>query len=225
MNESNVQPHTIGLNVFQLKCIAIVSMVFDHVGLIFFPDEIVFRAIGRISFPVFCFVLVEGFIHTHDQWRYLFRLGLFALISEIPFDLARSGTWMDPAHQNVFFTLFFGFAMLCGLRLYKDTVGRALVIVIAIAFAAVTSTDYGIMGVLLILVYYVMRDYKWPKLALGALWNFCFRDTVQFFGVFAALPLAVYNGEKGRSLKWAFYIFYPVHLLLLYAIKMLLSVN
>ncbi len=220
MNESNTQP-PIGLNDFQLKCIAAFTMLIDHIGMVLFPGVTWLRAIGRLSFPIFCFVLVEGFYHTHNRRNYLIRLGLFALISEVPFDLARSGVFMDPDHQNVFFTLFLGFAMLWGMQEFKDTVERVVVILIAVAFAALFSVDYGIQGILLILVYAVFRDYKWPKLILGALWNFLFRVRTQYFGVFAMFPLALYNGEKGRSMKWFFYLFYPVHLLLLYGIKML----
>ncbi len=221
MMESQETPHRFGLSTFQLKWIAILSMLVDHIGMIFFPGVTALRIIGRLAFPIFCFVLVEGFYHTHNIWHYLGRLGVFALISEIPFDLARSGTWMDPEHQNVFFTLFLGFAMLCGIQLYGGTLQRLLIIAAAVAFAALFSTDYGALGVLLILVYAILRDYKWPKLILGGLWNFCFRTRTQYFGVFAVLPLALYNGEKGQSMKWFFYIFYPAHLLLLAGIKML----
>ncbi len=220
MKESNTEL-PIGFNDFQLKCIAAFTMLIDHIGMVLYPGVTWLRAIGRLSFPIFCFVLVEGFYHTHNRRNYLIRLGLFALISEVPFDLARSGTWINPAYQNVFFTLFLGFAMLCGLREFKDTVERVVVVLIAVAFAGLLSVDYGIQGILLILVYAVLRDYKWPKLILGALWNFLFRVRTQYFGVFAMLPLALYNGEKGRSMKWFFYIFYPAHLLVLYGIKML----
>ncbi len=223
MTETKETPARFGLSSFELKCIAIVSMTIDHIGMIFFPEITALRAVGRLAYPIFCFVLVEGFYHTHDIWRYLGRLGVFALISEIPFDLARSGTWMDPGHQNVFFTLFLGFAMLCGLRTYGGLLQQILVIGIAVSFAALFSTDYGAMGILLILVYFLLREYKWPDLALGAAWNFCFSSHIQYFGVFAALPLALYNGKKGPGLKWAFYIFYPAHLLLLYGIRLLLG--
>ncbi len=221
MTASQEAPYRFGLSTFQLKWIAIVTMLIDHIGMVLFPGVTWLRAIGRLSFPIFCFVLVEGFYHTHDRRNYLIRLGLFALISEVPFDLARSGVFIDPERQNVFFTLFLGFAMLCGIREFKAAWEQVAVVLVNVSFAALFSVDYGAQGVLLILVYAVFRDYQWPKLILGALWNFLFRVRTQYFGVFSMFPLALYNGEKGRSMKWFFYIFYPAHLLLLVGIKRL----
>ena len=77
-----------GLTSFQLKCIAVVTMVIDHIGAILYPGDLIFRYIGRIAFPIFCFLLVEGFFHTHDRIQYMIRLGIFAILSEIPYDLA-----------------------------------------------------------------------------------------------------------------------------------------
>ena len=102
----------IGLNSFWLKMIAITTMLIDHVGAVLLPQYPILRIIGRIAFPIFCFLLVEGFMHTHDVIRYMTRIGLFALISEIPFDLLFYGRILDGTHQNVFFTLFIGLVML-----------------------------------------------------------------------------------------------------------------
>ncbi|WP_461817744.1 TraX family protein, partial [Faecalimonas sp.] len=98
----------LGINSFQLKIIAIIAMIIDHIGLFFFPEHILFRIIGRISFPIFAFLIVEGFYHTRDIWKYMFRLGVFAVLSEIPFDLLTTGKVFDLRHQNVFFTLLIG---------------------------------------------------------------------------------------------------------------------
>ena len=97
-----------GLNSFQLKCIAIVTMLIDHIGAIIFPTQMGFRIIGRFSFPIFCFLLVEGFHHTKDVKKYMIRLGIFALISEIPYDLAFRNVFLEFERQNVFFTLLLG---------------------------------------------------------------------------------------------------------------------
>ena len=99
------------LNTFTLKMIAIVSMLIDHVGYIFFPEVMLFRIIGRISFPIFAYVLAEGVYYTKDITKYMLRLGTFALLSEIPYDLAIMGSVLEFSHQNVFFTLFFGVLM------------------------------------------------------------------------------------------------------------------
>ena len=84
-----------GLNSFQLKCIAVITMIIDHTGAVLFPGELMFRYIGRISFPIFCFLLTEGFFHTKDVRKYMLRLGIFAVVSEIPYDLAFRGTVLD----------------------------------------------------------------------------------------------------------------------------------
>ena len=97
-----------GINSFQLKWIAVITMIIDHTGAVLFPDDMVFRYIGRIAFPIFCFLLVEGFFHTRDVRKYMLRLGLFALISEIPYDLAFRDTVLEFEHQNVFFALLLG---------------------------------------------------------------------------------------------------------------------
>ena len=102
----------VGWNSFWLKMIAITTMLIDHVGAVLLPQYPILRIIGRIAFPIFCFLLVEGFMHTHDVIRYMTRIGLFALISEIPFDLLFYGRILDGTHQNVFFTLFIGLVML-----------------------------------------------------------------------------------------------------------------
>ena len=96
------------LDSFQLKCIAILTMFIDHMGAVFFPGELMFRYIGRIAFPIFAFLLVEGYFHTRDVRRYMLRLGLFAVISEIPYYLAFRETILEFEHQNMFYTLFIG---------------------------------------------------------------------------------------------------------------------
>ena len=112
-----------GITSYQLKWIAIVTMVIDHMGAILYPTEMVFRYIGRISFPIFCFLLVEGFCHTHDIFGYMARLGAFALMSEIPYDLAFNGEVLEFTHQNVFFTLLLGVILMYVLE--KGEIGRA----------------------------------------------------------------------------------------------------
>ena len=96
-----------GINTFTLKMIALIAMLCDHLGHTLFPQLSILRIIGRISFPIFAYVLVEGFFYTRDVKKYLTRLGLMALLSEIPFDLMASQKVLEFGHQNVFFTLFF----------------------------------------------------------------------------------------------------------------------
>lgn len=207
------------MNSFQLKWIAIISMAIDHTGAVLFPENAALRCIGRIAFPVFCFLLVEGFIHTRDVRRYMGRLALFAFLSEIPFDLAFYGVPFQFRHQNVFFTLLGGVALMYFLEKYRAWYIRGAFILFFVWIAGAILSDYGGSGILLILIYYMFREHRKTKLILGAGWNFLFFQGIQWFGAGASLPIACYNGKKGSGMKYFFYVFYPAHLLLLYAIK------
>ena len=101
-----------------LKLIALASMVLDHVGDNFFPGQIWMRVLGRAAMPLFAFCVAEGFCHTRNKGRYLLRLGLFALISEIPFDLVTAGEPLEFSHQNIMLTFFWAIlALLCYERI------------------------------------------------------------------------------------------------------------
>ena len=148
------------LNSFQLKWIAITTMLIDHVGAVLFPYEMMFRIIGRIAFPIFCFLIVEGFFHTRDARRYMMRLGLFALLSEVPYDLAFRGQLLDMSRQNVFFTLFLGVLLMYLLEKSPNIFIKAAEIVLILYAAEVLRTDYSDRGVLLIFIYYVLKKWK-----------------------------------------------------------------
>ncbi len=219
------------LNALQLKWIAIITMTIDHTGAVLFPGVPEFRYIGRIAFPIFCFLLVEGFFHTHNVYRYMLRLGAFALIAEIPYDLAFRQTVLEYGHENVFFTLLIGMGMMCLLERGKAVLEKGIWMLLAMWAAEVLHTDYSWKGVLLIAVFYFLREKKCLKLIAGAAWNFLWNWQIQGFGAAAMLPLALYSGEKGESLlvkrfgskkdlagvisKYFFYVFYPAHLLML----------
>ena len=117
-----------GLNGFTLKWIAMLTMLIDHTGMVLFPQYRIFRIVGRLAFPIYCFLLVEGAVHTSNWKKYVSRLILFALISEIPFDLARSGQIVAADAQNVFFTLSFGLLAVIILKEQKTDLlpGRQL---------------------------------------------------------------------------------------------------
>lgn len=206
------------MNSFQLKCIAIVTMLIDHIGAILFPTVIGFRIIGRLSFPIFCFLLVEGFYHTRDVKKYMMRLGLFALISEIPYDLAFRNVFLEFQRQNVFFTLLLGLFLMYILQRTNRMYIKGCYILLSMWIALVAGMSYDYRGILLILIYYTCRSNITAKVICGAAWNFLWTG-VQHFGALASIPIALYNGEKGRSMKYLFYVFYPVHLLILYFIS------
>lgn len=207
-----------GLNSFQLKCIAVVTMIIDHTGAILFPGNLMFRYIGRISFPIFAFLLVEGFFHTKDIKKYMLRLGIFAILSEIPYDLAFRRVILEFEHQNVFFTLLIGVIMMYALEKCPEWPVKAVEVLLAMWFAVFLGTDYQFKGILLIAVYYFLRKRKWTKIGLGAIWNFLWNRNIQMYGALASIPIAFYNGQRGASMKYFFYVFYPLHLLVLYSI-------
>ncbi|MCI8784213.1 MAG: hypothetical protein HFG84_12520 [Dorea sp.] len=207
-----------GLTSYQLKWLAIVTMVIDHVGAVFFPGVWALRYVGRISFPIFCFLLVEGFVHTRDVRKYMIRLGGFALVSEVPYDLAFYGKVVELDHQNVFFTLLLGVALMELLKYSKELPLKAVEILSVMASADLLRTDYSFKGILLIALFYLLRENLWIKTVCGALWNFLWNGSIQGYGALAMIPIALYNGERGKSMKYFFYMFYPAHLLVLFLV-------
>lgn len=209
------------LNSFSLKMIAIITMLVDHIGAVLFPGEMVFRYIGRIAFPIFIFLMVEGFYHTRDVRKYEIRMAIFALISEIPFDLAFSGTLFYMGYQNVFFTLVIGLVMMDLMKRWEGASWKTLgVFVACLLLAELLHTDYSAAGVLLIFVFYRFREKTVTKIILTAIIAFACFGAVEGFCLFAFLPILLYNGKRGPSLKYAFYAFYPVHLVILYLISL-----
>ena len=194
-------------------------MALDHTGAVLYPSQIWLRCLGRIAFPIFCFLIVEGFFHTHDVRRYMGRLGVFALISEIPYDLAFRGVPLEYAHQNVFFTLLIGIGMVVLLERNREWPVKAVILLLAMWLAVLIRSDYNFRGVLLIFVFYIFHESRWLAVTTGGFWNFLYQGVIQKYGVLSVLPLALYNGERGRKMKYFFYIFYPAHLLLLYGIS------
>lgn len=208
-----------------------------NTAVIYYADMIM-RAIGRISFPIFCFLLIEGLMHTHDVKKYALNLGIFALVSEIPFDLAFAGKPFYLDYQNVFFTLFIGLVMMIFLQKidskaqkdagawqrtnWKVSVGKLLVIVAACAVATLLKTDYSAMGILTIVLMYNMRKNKMYCIGIGcAVLTLLSLNEITCF--LAMIPVHFYNGKRGLNLKYPFYAFYPVHLLVLFAIAAVLG--
>lgn len=210
-----------GINGFTLKWIAIITMLIDHIGAILYPQYLVLRMIGRIAFPIFCFLLVEGALHTHNIHRYEGRLLLFALISELPFDYAFYGG-VNIEHQNVFFTLFFGLLMLEVLKSERNVLYSVLATIGAILLAEMMATDYGAGGILIILCFYLLRNRQVEKqVAFVAMNSLYYGWGVQTYAGLAAIPMLLYQGEQGPKMKYFFYLFYPAHLLILYLITIL----
>jgi hypothetical protein len=233
----------------QLKWLAIFTMLMDHTAkILYFRTSITiavpyqtdtnrliegseslspfFIMIGRLAFPIFCFLLVEGFVHTSNIKRYSIRLFLFALLSEIPYDLAFSKRFVDIHSQNVFFTLWIGLLVIAGLKKYWHSSLRSLPLSLVIIGSGVfvaewLQTDYGgWIGVLLIVNFYLFRNRKLLKCLFGGL--ILLQNSI--FGLLAFIFIYLYNGQRGRQLKYFFYWFYPVHLLVLVSIQQFLIV-
>ncbi len=221
------------INGFLLKLIAIVTMLVDHIGAVLYPDQMIFRYIGRVAFPIFVFLMVEGFYHTKNIRKYELRLLIFAFISEVPFDLAFNDAVLEFQSLNVFFTLFLGLLMLDLIRKVKGQHWKSILILVIFVVAAVLlKTDYDAGGILLVYCFYVFRNQLIPKyIGLGVISLLVF-GPVECWSLLAVIPLILYNGERGfrpdgkwyggravgagaLTVKYLFYIFYPVHLLIL----------
>lgn len=212
----------LGINTFTLKMIAIVAMLLDHIGAVLLPQYIILRMIGRIAYPIFAYTLAEGFVHTHDVKKYMMRMGILALLSEVPFDLAFFGKPLEFGHQNVFFTLFLGLVMMYLMSKAPITLRGLLCMAIIMALGEFLRTDYGMMGLFMIYWFYQYRDSKAVKAVWIACINVFLMGGVQAFAVLALIPIALHNGKQGPKWKGFFYGFYPVHLLLIYLLSMIL---
>jgi hypothetical protein len=216
------------MNSYHLKLIAIITMLIDHTGAVLVPSNtmlnLIMRCIGRLSFPIFVFLLVEGFHHTKDVKKYLLRMGAFALISEIPFDLAFYGKVLEFNHQNIFFTLFLGLLCMYLMSIVEKKFNRnflvmnllnALLTLMIGIIAFIMKTDYDYRGIILIVAFYLFRE---SKLLRGFSLLFVSGYLLGYINILATasiIPITLYNGQKGKSIKYAFYIFYPAHLLIL----------
>lgn len=211
------------LNSNQLKIIACISMLIDHAGLVLFDNNMIMRGIGRLAFPIYVFLLVEGFRHTSNAFKYTGRLLMFALLSEIPYDLAVKGRVLEFTHQNIFFTLAFGVMTLGVLQLpHMPKIQKYVIVVAIMILCQVLRFDYGMGGILLVLIFNTLRDNRKSILqvtGLSAIVYFAFWGALQLVAVFAMIPISLYDGNRGKlKLKYVFYAFYPVHLLVLWVI-------
>lgn len=223
-----------GISGGTLKIIALVTMIIDHAAAVFIANGdwyMIGRGIGRLAFPIYCFLIVEGFFHTRNVKKYMARLFLFALVSEIPFDLAFYDTIFYKGHQNVFFTLFLGIVLMYliqtvrngidEIQTVKKTAALVASYVLVFAGAFFLQADYGMDGVVLILLFYLFHGRMVTIAFLNVLMNVFMGigGNIQTYGGLSAIPIGFYNGKKGVSLKYFFYVIYPLHLLVFYAIR------
>lgn len=233
-----------------IKIVAIISMFIDHFGQIVLKNGIVMNApysvfsdsqfdlilkaieichiLGRIAFPLFCFLIVEGFVHTHNVRRYIGRLAIFAILSEPIYDLAFSGNILNLRAQNVFFTLLLGLLTISLIKKYNHNYLIALIaIVISSIISYYCKMDGWYYGIILTAIFYLFRNHSILKFILagvtmyGCGLNFSIRaflDPYFLIALSSLIFLSLYNGARGLKMKYVFYVFYPGHLAVLYLI-------
>jgi hypothetical protein len=211
----------LGVDRFTLKFLAIAAMLLDHIGWGFYPGSLWMRCVGRLTMPLMCYFVGEGFRQTHDIKRYAGRLLIFALVAEIPFQLY----FYEPG--NVMFTLLGGLLLLWAWRDLRNRFAACGVMVLILAAVSLPGyeTDYGATGVMMVflagyLSHPVARAIA-PALLCG-LNNAMAGASVPlwYWPLFAGILLCFYHGKRGYSMKYLFYVFYPLHLLILWRIRM-----
>ena len=239
---NTVQKSKFGLTNNQLKIIAMVSMLCDHVGLLFFSDAEIFRIIGRIAFPIFAYMIAEGCRYTKNRAKYLGMIAAMAVAFQVVYFVA-----MQSLYQGILVTFSLAIITIYSIDgiLKSKKLWVRLASLGALAFVAVFvfvlplllqgtdfALDYGVWGILLPLIVYFMPSHKWRiggafALLLVRAIYYTFVPVslglLQWFSLLSILFLVLYNGERGKTkMKYAFYIFYPAHLVILYGIAILM---
>lgn len=203
-----------------LKVIAVLLMIIDHVGAVFFPEEPIWRMVGRLAFPLFAYQLAIGFQYTSNRKKQFVYLGVFALISQIPYMLALHIT-PDDFSFNVFFTFLLSYGLMMiweRLKLSTGLLVGFLTLLLTLVWITDVPVDYGWYGVLMPFLFYLLRDK--PLLQIVILfgltgWKAYYGSPLQVFAIFASvLPvmLSIVSIPPFKLSKWFFYWFYPVHL-------------
>ena len=233
------------INSNLLKILAIIFMLLDHMWATIIPGNQWMTNVGRLAFPIFAFLIVEGFTHTSDLKKYIKRLFIFALISEIPFNLIYTGSWIFPFHQNVMFTLLLGLLCISEMdkvknnKEIKSRIKSIFKIILYLLISIIGFVDYGIIGVLTIIIFYIFKNFKFAWLGqlislillyivffkgqsvIINIFDFEYFLPLQSIGILSLIPIWLYNGKRGKKneiIQYIFYSFYPVHMLVLYLI-------
>jgi hypothetical protein len=237
-----------GVTSFFLHILAMVCMLCDHLWGTVIPGNEWLTCIGRVAFPIFAFMTVEGYFHTANLKKYLLRLLLFAVLSEIPFNLAIGGRMFYPLHQNVLWSFLISLGLIHWNERAKASgkMGKRILVIFAsliLAFLGglITFVDYYHAGILTVLAFYYFRGNTWYHRAaqlaalmyinleiLGGLvypvnlFGYGLEIPQQGFALLALIPIWLYRGEQGyynRYIRLLYYGFYPAHLLILGLLK------
>lgn len=242
MNKT-IQKPKFGFTNNQLKIIAMVCMALDHIGLLFFPNEEIFRILGRIAFPIFAYMIAEGCRYTKNRAKYLGLIAAMAVAFQVVYFVA-----MQSLYQGILVTFSLAIITIYAIDgiLKSKKLWTILASVASLAFVAafvfvlpslLTGTDfdidYGLWGILLPLAVYYLPNRLWRTVGMALLLLArAIHYTVfpvalgllQWFSLISVALLALYNGERGKvKMKYVFYIFYPAHLVILYGIAILIT--
>lgn len=225
-----------GLNNNQLKVLAMLAMLVDHIGAQLFPHCIVLRILGRISFPIFAYMIAEGCFHTKNRGKYLGLIAALGVGCQLVYYFA-----MQSLYQSVLITFTLSILVIYAVDFFlkKNSLSRGCLMVatiLMVLFAVVVAPvlfakqgfkiDYGIIGVLLPIVVYYMPNKAWKITALAVLVSVraAIYGEIGWFALAAVPLLALYNSQRGKyRMKYLFYIFYPTHLVLIYAVSLLMA--
>lgn len=209
------------MSSFCIKIIAVIAMLIDHIGFVFFPRVEILRIIGRIAMPLFAFQIALGFNHTKNRNKYLLRILAFALISQIPFMLLMS-IHSDEFKLNIGFTFLFALLILYSIEEIKPFWEKIICLVPILFLAWWLNYDYYLYGVALVIIFYYTFAKKHLAFPLWVIASFVYslykKNLRYIYSLLAFIPIFLYNGKKGKDIKYFFYAFYPLHMLLLYLI-------
>lgn len=224
----NVHAPMISISQEGLKILACVTMLIDHIGAVFFPQLRWLRILGRMSFPIYCFLLAEGVHYTRSPLKYGLRLLFVALLAEIPYDLLFYGqfTW---TRNSVMMTLLLGFCAGIAANHCSDWLKLPATLPF-ILLGRYCSGTYGMYGVAMIVMFSLTRDFPYRKAVQFVLMillslrmaGFPTHVGIQFYAFAAMVPISLYTGEKrsrSSTLQWSFNLFYPMHMLILLLIR------
>lgn len=230
------------MSSFVLKVLACIFMFIGHIPFVF-PDTVIpCILIGKLAFPIFAFLISEGYVHTHDWKKYLIRLLILAVISQLPASLLFNPS-SNGLYLNIFFTLAFGLISISFFDKIKNKYWAIVPVIVLSAISEFFGCDFGAIGVLMITCFYIFRKNKstmtiiqvFLMMALFAqkLYNYTSLNStiiryilLQFlFTVMSLIFIIFYNGKRGkdtRKIKLGFYLFYPIHLTFLCILKYIL---
>lgn len=254
------------LNGFVLKLIALIAMTIDHIAIvlqklgesndILQPDNTmisdstyeVMRIIGRCAFPIFCFMIVEGFCYTKSLTKYILRLAIFSIISQVPYNLGLRDKVFVHTDLNIFFTLTFGLCTIAFIRFCINKLRNhpensmlfyaASIVGLSLAMylADTLYMSYGSYGIILICIFYFTRvpdkdfydegraiKYICLQLLAVIIATLIFQSGIQIYCAIAFVFIIMYNRKKGPNLKYLFYMYYPIHLLILYSLYFIIK--